>query len=119
MPEYRRYNYIATDFKRLQLLHKTRVSTNKDFRNGRKTEVMDKLRTFENKLQIKAERVGLATKSIRKMKTLCEEKQTRIDTINEYIQQYNNTKEKREIQHLLELKIVDSKFDELIIVKNI
>ena len=74
MPEYRRYNYIATDFKRLQLLHKTRVSTNKDFRNGRKTEVMDKLRTFENKLQIKAERVGLATKSIRKMKTLFEEK---------------------------------------------
>jgi hypothetical protein len=50
MPEYRRYNYIATDFKRLQLLHKTRVSTNKDFRNGRKTEVMDKLRTFETKL---------------------------------------------------------------------
>ena len=39
--------------------------------------------------------------------------------INEYIDQYNNTKEKREIQHLLEFKIVASKFDELIVVKNI
>lgn len=97
MPEYRRYNYIATDFKRLQLLHKTRVSTNKDFRNGRKTEVMDKLRTFENKLQIRAERVGLATKSIRKMKSLCEEKEARIETINEYIEQYKSSLEKREI----------------------
>ena len=74
MPEHRRYTYIATDFKRLELLHKTRVSTNKDFRNGRKTEVVEKLRSFEHKLRLKAERVGLATKSIRKMKTICEEK---------------------------------------------
>ena len=97
MPEYRRYNYIATDFKRLELLHKTRVSTNKDFRNGRKTEVLDKLRTFESRLQIKAERAGLATNSIRKMKGLCEDKETRIATINEYIEQSNKTKEKREV----------------------